>query len=162
MKLLRILPLAAHLLSWAAFFGVVFWPYGYSSVSETLSPDGEIWAIVFGEHAGPFRRHLGLGEISLLLIPTVLTALAVWLVWWRGVSVGTCQASNVGAGVPMPWLLFCTNLVRKGSRDQFYWGVLLALGSGIGCLGDVCHHDQSSPGRRIETTILRELTLLRK
>ena len=99
MKLLRMLLLAAHMLSWAAFFVVVFWPYGYSSMSQTLSPDGEIWRTVFGEHAGPFRRHLGLGEISLLLIPALLTSLAVWLVWWRGVLSGHAKLAMWGLGI---------------------------------------------------------------
>lgn len=87
-KFLRMLPLAAHMLSWAAFFGVVYWPYGYSSKSLVMHPDGETWGTVFGHAPGPFMRYLGLGEISLLLIPTVLTALAVWLVWWRDVLSG--------------------------------------------------------------------------
>ena len=99
MKLLRMLSLVAHMLSWAAFFVVVCWPYGYSSMTQTLSPDGKVWGIVFGEHAGPFRRHLGPGEISLLLIPTVLTALAVWLVWWRGVLSGRAKLAMWGLGI---------------------------------------------------------------
>ena len=96
MKLLRNLTLAAHMLSWAAFFGVVFWPYGYSSRSLTMGPDGETWRMVLGHSPGPFMRYLGPGEISLLLIPVVLTAFAVWLVWWQGVLSGHAKLAMWG------------------------------------------------------------------
>ena len=71
-------PAIAHLLAWAAFLGVVFWPYGYS-VTTTSELPGGIVRTVFGHSPGPFRRYLGPEEVLLLLMPVALTGLAVWL-----------------------------------------------------------------------------------
>lgn len=106
MKISRMLPVAAHMLSWAAFFVVVFWPYGYSSMSQFTYPDGETFGMIMGHSPGPFRRYLGLGEISLLLIPTVLTAFAVWLVWWRDVLSGRAKLAMWGLATLS--LAFCS------------------------------------------------------
>ena len=79
MKPLRLLPVIAHALAWAAFFGVVFWPFGFST-TRTMLPDGSL-RMVIGDSPGPFMRYLGPGELLLLLIPVALTGLVVWLVW---------------------------------------------------------------------------------
>lgn len=105
-NVLRMLTVAAHMLSWAAFFVVVFWPYGYSSMSQLTYPDGETFGVIMGHSPGPFRRYLGLGEISLLLIPTVLTAFAVWLVWWRDVLSGRAKLAMWGLATLC--LAFCS------------------------------------------------------
>ena len=148
MKRLWLPPLTAHMLSWAAFLGVVFWPFGFHSTTRTLLPDGS-WMVVFGHYPGPFMRYLDAGVTTLLLIPAVLTGLAVWLAWRRSTQSGTCQASNVGVGSPLPGLLFCPNLVRRRIGDRLHWGILFARSSGIDDFSDYCQHDQTSPGRRI-------------
>ena len=78
MKPLWLLPVIAHLLAWAAFLGVMSWPYGYSVTTITELPGGVV-RTVFGTSPGPFRRYLGPEEVALLLIPVALTGLAVWL-----------------------------------------------------------------------------------
>lgn len=88
MKPLRSFPVIAHALAWAAFFGVIFWPFGFSDTTRTTLPDGS-FRIVFGHSPGPLMRYLEPGEIMLLLIPVASTGLAVWLVWSRSTaSVG--------------------------------------------------------------------------
>ena len=58
MKYLQMLPLMAHVLAWAAFLGVVFWPLGYSETTRTTLPGGSM-RVVFGNPPGPFRRFWG-------------------------------------------------------------------------------------------------------
>ena len=83
MKRLRLPPMIAHVLAWAAFFGVVFWPFGYSVTTTTALP-GDVVRVVFAHSPGPFKGYLGPEEVMLLLIPVALTGLAVWLAWSRG------------------------------------------------------------------------------
>ena len=87
MKRLWLPPVIAHVLTWAAFFGVVFWPFGYSVTTKTLLPGGGVRA-VFAHAPRPFMRYLGPGEVALLLIPVALTGLAVWLAWLQGAQSG--------------------------------------------------------------------------
>ena len=82
MKRLRLPALLAHALAWAAFFGVVFWPFGYSRTTRTELPD-DVVKVAWGHSPGPFMRYLGPEEIMLLLIPVALTGLAVLLAWRR-------------------------------------------------------------------------------
>lgn len=78
-----LLPTAlAHLLSWAAFFGVVFWPFGYSATTRTPLPGGVV-RYTFSQAPGPFMQYLGPEEVLLLLMPTALTGIAVLVVWIR-------------------------------------------------------------------------------
>lgn len=102
MKRLRFLPVIAHALAWAAFFGVLFWPLGFSSTTRTMLPNGS-FMIVFGHSPGPFVRYLGPEEILLLLIPLASTGAAVWLVWSQ-------NAPSVGAKLAM-WGLAVLTLV---------------------------------------------------
>ena len=97
MKRLWLPPLTAHMLSWAAFLGVVFWPFGFSSTTESLLPDGG-GRIVFGHYPGPFMRYLDAGVMTLLLIPAVLTGLAVWLAWRRSTQSGHAKPAMWGLG----------------------------------------------------------------
>ena len=97
MKRLWLPPLTAHMLSWAGFLGVVFWPFGFYSTTRTLLPDGR-WRIVFGDYPGPFMRYLDAGMITLLLIPAVLTGLAVWLAWRRSAQSGHAKPAIWGLG----------------------------------------------------------------
>ena len=95
MKRFMLPPMIAHVLAWAAFFGVVFWPFGYSG--STRSAD-ELRATFFFT-AGPFRRYLGFEEIMLLLVPVALTGLAVWLAWPRGARPAWAKPALWGLGV---------------------------------------------------------------
>ena len=97
MKRLWLPPLTAHMLSWAAFLGVVFWPFGFSSTTKTLLPDGS-GMMVFGHYPGPFMRYLDAGVTTLLLIPAVLTGLAVWLAWRRSTQSGHAKPAMWGLG----------------------------------------------------------------
>ena len=97
MKRLWLPPLTAHMLSWAGFLGVVFWPFGFSSRTETLLPDGGM-RVVFGHYPGPFMRYLDAGVMTLLLIPAVLTGLAVWLAWRRSTQSGHAKPAMWGLG----------------------------------------------------------------
>ena len=98
MKRLRLPPMIAHALAWAAFFGVVFWPFGYSVTTITALPGG-VMRCVFEHSPGPFKRYLGPEEVMLLLIPVVLTGLAVWLVWSRGIWSAWAKLAQWGLGV---------------------------------------------------------------
>ena len=148
MKRLWLPPLTAHMLSWAAFLGVVFWPFGFHSTTETLLPDGG-WGIVFGQLPGALHAIPGRWSDH----STTDTGGPHWSGGLAGLAaeyaVGTCQASNVGVGSPLPGLLFCPNLVRRRIGDRLHWGVLFARSSGIDDLSDYCQHDQTGPGRRI-------------
>ena len=87
MKHLRLPPLLAHALAWAAFFGVVFYPEGYVETTTTELPNGN-FRTVFGHYPGPFMPYLGPEEIMLLLIPVALTGLAILLAWPRSNQSG--------------------------------------------------------------------------
>ena len=98
MKRLRLPPIIAHVLAWAAFFGVVFWPFGYSVTTITALPGG-VMRGVFEHSPGPFKRYLGPEEVMLLLIPVALTGLAVWLAWSRGIWSAWAKLAQWGLGV---------------------------------------------------------------
>ena len=98
MKRLRLPPMIAHVLAWAAFFGVVFWPFGYSVTTITALPGG-VMRGVFAHSPGPFKRYLGPEEVMLLLIPVALTGLAVWLAWSRGIWSAWAKLAQWGLGV---------------------------------------------------------------
>lgn len=116
MKRLWMPPLSAHVLSWAAFFGVVFWPYGYSSTSLTQLPDGGM-RLVLGHAPGPFMRYLGLLEITLLLIPQLVAGLAVWLVWRRATPSGLAKVTMWGLGLLcLGYCSVCPSQLRHRSR----------------------------------------------
>ena len=149
MKRVWLPPLTAHMLSWAAFLGVVFWPFGFSSRTRNVASGRTYGGLYSATNPGPFMRYLDAGVTTLLLIPAVLTGLAVWLAWRRSTQSATCQASNVGVGSPLPGLLFCPNLVRRRIGDRLHWDILFARSSGIDDLSDYCQHDQTGPGRRI-------------
>ena len=97
MKRFMLPPVIAHVLAWAAFFGVVFWPEAYSNDRSTSSAD-ELRRTFF-TLAGPFRRYLGFEEIMLLLIPVALTGLAVWLAWPRLARTAWAKPALWGLGV---------------------------------------------------------------
>ena len=105
MKYLQPLPLMAHVLAWAAFLGVVFWPLGYSETTRTTLPGGSM-RVVFGHSPGPFRRYLGPEDVMLLLIPVVLTGLAVWLAWSRSSCSTWAKLAQWGLGVLC--LVYCS------------------------------------------------------
>ena len=98
MKRLRLPPMIAHVLAWAAFFGVVFWPFGYSVTTITALPGG-VMRCVFEHSPGPFKRYLGPEEVMLLLIPVALTGLAVWLAWPRGARSAWAKLALWGLSV---------------------------------------------------------------
>ena len=98
MKRLWLPTMIAHLLAWAAFFGVVFWPLGYSETTRPTLLGGSV-RVVFGNSPGPFRRYLGPEEVMLLLIPVALTGLAVWLPWSRGTWSVWAKLAQWGLGV---------------------------------------------------------------
>ena len=149
MKRVWLPPLTAHMLSWAAFLGVVFWPFGFSLQNRNVASGRKYGGWYSATNPGPFMRYLDAGVITLLLIPAVLTGLAVWLAWRRSTQSGHAKLGNVGVGSPLPRLLFCPHLVRRRIGDRFHWGVLFARSSGIDDLSDYCQHDQTGPGRRI-------------
>ena len=95
MKRFILPPMIAHVLAWAAFFGVYFWPLGYGG--STTSADGLSMKFFMG--AGPFRRYLGFEEIMLLLAPVALTGLAIWLAWPRGARPAWAKPALWGLGV---------------------------------------------------------------
>ena len=103
MKRLMLPPMIGHVLAWAAFFGVVLFPSGYSGM--TTSSDGLRDTFFFT--AGPFRRYLGFEEILLLLIPVALTGLAVWLAWRHG-AVWSAWTRPVLWGLGMLCLAYCS------------------------------------------------------
>ena len=103
MKRFMLPPMIAHVLAWAAFFGVVFWPEAYSNDRSTSSAD-ELRRTFF-TLAGPFRRYLGFEEITLLLIPVALTGLAVWLAWPRGARPAWAKPALWGLDVL--YLAYC-------------------------------------------------------
>ena len=105
MKYLQLSSLMAHVLAWAAFLGVVFWPLGYSETTRTTLPGGSMRA-VFGYSPGPFRRYLEPEDVMLLLIPVALTGLAVWLAWSRSACSTLAKLAQWGLGVLC--LVYCS------------------------------------------------------
>ena len=108
MKRFWLPPLIAHVLAWAAFFGVVFWPEAYSRSPRAELVEDEL-RMVFFSMAGPFRRYLGFEEIMLLLVPVVLTGLAIWLAWPRGARSAWAKPALWGLGVL--FLAYCCVLI---------------------------------------------------
>ena len=101
---------------------MVFWPYGYSSKSLTVLPDGS-WRIVFGHAPGPFLQYLGPLDITLLLIPPLVTGLAVWLVWRRATRSGLAKVVMWGLGLGC--LAYCSAPIWFIERiDVSFIGVL--------------------------------------
>ena len=123
MKRFMLPPVIAHALAWAAFFGVVFWPEGYSG--STTSAD-ELRTTFFFT-AGPFRKYLGFEEIMLLLVPVALTGLAVWLAWPRLARTAWAKPALWGLGVLC--LAYCCIWFIEWAR-QALWGL------GVFCLAD--------------------------
>ena len=54
--------------------------------------------MVFGHYPGPFMRYLDAGVTTLLLIPAVLTGLAVWLAWRRSTQSRHAKPAIWGLG----------------------------------------------------------------
>ncbi len=105
MKSLTSPPIIAHLLAWAAFFGVVFWPYGFNTHTTTVTASHI--RDEFGHSPGPFIRYLGFEEIMLLLIPLALTGLATWLAWRHG-AVWSAWTRPVLWGLGLLCLAYCS------------------------------------------------------
>ena len=125
MKYLQLLPLMAHVLAWAAFLGVVFWPLGYSETNRTTLPDGSMRA-VFGHSPGPFRLYLGPEDVMLLLIPVALTGLAVWLAWSRSACSTWTKLAQWGLGALC--LVYCSvPLLFVPEVDISFIGVFFLL-----------------------------------
>lgn len=105
LRLLRLLSAMAHVLAWIAFFGVVFWPFGYSMTTRTELSGGMV-RFTFSHAPGPFMQYLGPLEVLLLLIPVALTGLAVLLVATRGVRSAWTKPALWALGVLC--LVYCS------------------------------------------------------
>ena len=69
----------SHVLAWAAFLWIVFWPHAYQGVSATpFSVDGiPATEVVEARHSASFNEVNGYRPLVLLFIPVLATGLAL-------------------------------------------------------------------------------------
>ena len=74
-------PVLAHFAAWAAFLWIAFWPFAYRGASTQPVPQGSGQVPQVTHYSASFVEVNGLGALFPLLIPVVLTGLALLAVW---------------------------------------------------------------------------------
>lgn len=77
-------PLLAHAAAWAAFAWIAFWPFAYRGVSAQAVPRGSGQAPQVTHYSASFIEVNGIWALLPLLVPVVLTALALLVVLYWG------------------------------------------------------------------------------
>ena len=77
-------PLLAHAAAWAAFAWIAFWPFAYRGVSTQPVPRGSGQAPQVIHYSASFIEVNGIWALLPLLVPVVLTALALLAVLYWG------------------------------------------------------------------------------
>ena len=77
-------PVLAHAAAWAAFLWIAFWPFAYRGVSTQPVPRGSGQVPQVTHHSASFVEVNGIWALLPLLIPVVLTALALLVVLYWG------------------------------------------------------------------------------
>ena len=76
-------PLLAHAAAWAAFLWLAFWPFAYRGVSAQPVPRGSGQVPQVTHYSASFVEVNGIWALLPMLIPVVLTALALLVVlYW--------------------------------------------------------------------------------
>ena len=98
---------ASHVLGWAAFLWIAFWPYSYQGVSATpVNVDGTgATESVEVRHSASFTEVNGYGPLIPLFLPVLVTGLALQFLLTRRVR----QVANalVVWGLSAVLLVFC-------------------------------------------------------
>lgn len=142
-KLVLVWPVLAHAVAWAAFLWLALWPFAYRGTSVQAVPAGSDEVPIVTELSASFVEANGLWVLLLMLVPVVLTGLALLAVWYwspggwaRGallwflavLSIGFCVLGMLSFGllfVPVALALVITAIVgmfqapqRSGTDDQ--------------------------------------------
>ena len=101
----------AHVLAWAAWLWIAFWPHSYQGVSATpvqVDEFGNVIGTAESEvvrHSASFVEVNGIWPLLALFIPVILTGLAlIALLTWQGRSAGRVL---VIGGLALALLAFC-------------------------------------------------------
>ncbi len=107
-------PLFAHAAAWAAFLWLVFWPHAYRGVSVQAVPPGSDEAPQVTHLSASYIEMNGLWVVLPMLVPVVITGLALLAVWsWHSkqwtraaclwllavLSLGFCALGYLSFGV---------------------------------------------------------------
>ena len=109
--------IAAHVLAWAAFLWIAFWPYSYQGVSVNSDHPAYVDGLGYVDELGvptgeevvrlsaSFIEVNGFGAVIYMLIPVILTALALLaLLVWNGTRV---RNTLISGGLATVLLAFC-------------------------------------------------------
>ena len=106
--------IVAHVLAWAAFLWIAFWPYSYQGVSVNSDHTAYVAGLGYVDELGvptgeevvrlsaSFMEVNGFGAVIYMLIPVILTALA--LLVWNGTRV---RNTLMLGGLATVLLAFC-------------------------------------------------------
>ncbi len=101
----------AHVLAWAAFLWIAFWPYSYQGLSATpvqVDEQGNRIGTEESEvvrYSSSFIEENGIRALLPLFVPVMLTGVALMaLLTWRGRSIGH---KLLLGGIAIVLLVFC-------------------------------------------------------